>query len=154
MPRLIAALLVLTLPAEAPAQRRLTAWELGGGGLAALADAEFFGGAFGVARRLGGQPRVAAQAALGTAGGRLSVRAEASVQLLLAPAARNGVGLYLGVGLAWQGVRGASDATYLTALVGVEGAPGRRWGWYVESGLSGGIRAAAGIRWRHFPDWW
>ncbi len=154
MPRLLAALLVLTLPVEAPAQRRLTAWELGAGGLAALADAEFYGGAVGMARRLGGQPRLAAQAALGTAGGQAGVRVEASAQFLLAPAARSGVGVYLGVGLAWQGVRGTSDATYLTALVGVEGAPGRRWGWYVESGVGGGIRAAAGIRWRHFPDWW
>ena len=145
---------MLALPAGAPAQRRLTAWEVGGGGLAALADADFFGAAVGIAYRPGGQARLMALAAPGTWGGHAGVRLEATAQFLVAPAARTGAGLYLGVGVAWQGAQDAAGASYLAAVAGLEGAPGRRLGWYLESGLGGGIRLAAGVRWRWFPDWW
>jgi hypothetical protein len=43
---------------------------------------------------------------------------------------------------------------YLTALVGFETTPGRVGGWYGEIGLAGGVRVAAGRRWRRFPAWW
>lgn len=146
--------MVLALPGNALAQRRLTGWELGVGGLAAIADADFYGGAAGVARRPGGHTRLAGQVALGAVDGRAAVRVEATAQFVVAPAARAGVGLYLGAGITWQGTERTAGATYLAAVVGLEGAPGRRLGWYLESGVGGGIRVAAGVRWRHFPDWW
>jgi hypothetical protein len=97
--------------------------------------------------------------AVSAAGGRLESRAaargEVTLQLLLTPAARRGTGLYAGAGIAWQGSesdRGGSG--YLTVLLGLESAPGRRWGWYGEAGLAGGARLAAGVRRRWFPPWW
>jgi len=58
------------------------------------------------------------------------------------------------VGLAFAGAATTHGAGYLTALVGVEDAPGRTAGWYAEVGLGGGVRVAAGWRWRRFPSWW
>lgn len=136
------------------AQRRLTAIEVGVGGLAALADADFVGAALGAAYRPGGQLRVAALAAPGSLDQRAAVRLEATAQFMVTPTGRSGSSLYAGVGVAWQGARGASGAAYFSALVGLEGAPGRRLGWYMESGLGGGIRLAAGVRWRRFPAGW
>jgi hypothetical protein len=45
-------------------------------------------------------------------------------------------------------------AGYITALVGIEKAPGARRGWFAEVGLGGGLRVALGMRWRRFPPWW
>ena len=148
-------LLLLGLwPAGAAAQRRLTAWETGVGGIAALATADFFGAAVGVAHRPGGQVRLAAVAAPGVLEGHAALRAEATGQFVVMPWARGGVGPYVGLGVAWQGADGVPGAAYLTALLGVEAAPGRRFGWYAEAGVGGGARLAMGVRWRRFPDWW
>jgi hypothetical protein len=39
-------------------------------------------------------------------------------------------------------------------VLGVEQAPGRRRGWFIESGFGGGARVAVGWRTRWFPSWW
>ena len=78
--------------------------------------------------------------------------ASAAVQLVLTPAARTGTSPYAGVGLAFAGVEGARGAGYLAMMLGVEAAPGRARGWYVELGLEGGVRVAAGLRWRRFSS--
>jgi len=147
-------LLLGLMPAGAAAQRRLTAWEAGVGGVAALADADFFGASLGVAHRPGGQVRLAAIVAPGVLEGHAALRAEATGQFVVMPWARGGVGPYVGLGVAWQGADGVPGAAYLTALLGVEAAPGRRFGWYAEAGVGGGARLALGVRWRRFPDWW
>lgn len=82
------------------------------------------------------------------------MRVEATGQFLLEPGERRGAGPYGGLGLAFVGANGARGASYLTALVGVEAASGAREGWYVELGLGGGIRIAAGRRLRRFPSSW
>jgi len=132
----------------------LTATEFAAGGVAALARRQFWGAGLGIARRVSGQTRFG----LGAAGGSLSsdaaLRLEATGQFLVSPAVRSGVGLYGGAGIAWQGGNRTPGAGYLTLLVGVESAPGRRSGWYAELGLGGGVRMAAGWRWRRFPAWW
>ena len=137
-----------------PAQRRLTAWEVGAGGLVALANADFYGGAVGLARRPGGQTRLMATIAGGDLAGRAGLRVEGSAQFLVTPWARGGVGPYAGLGVAWQGAEGMRGAAFLMVLAGVESAPGRRFGWYAEAGVGGGARFAAGVRWRRFPSWW
>lgn len=147
-------LLLGVLPTAAVAQRKLTAWEVGLGGVAALAASDFFGAAVGVARRPGGQARLAAMLAGGVLEDRAAVRVEATVQVVVTPWTRSGVGPYAGIGAAWQGADGVSGAAYLTLLVGVEAAPGRRFGWYTEAGVGGGARLAVGVRWRRFPGWW
>ena len=147
-------LLLTVLPAGAAAQRRLTAWEAGVGGVAALAAADFLGAALGVARRPGGQTRVAATVVPGVLEGRAALRIEATGQFVVTPWARGGVGPYAGMGVAWRGAERVPGGIFLTALVGIEAAPGRRFGWYAEAGVGGGARLAGGVRWRRFPGWW
>ena len=136
------------------AAQALSATEVGAGATAVLAHRGFWGPELGVARRAGGQGRVALTAAGGDYEGALGVRVEASAQFLLRPAERRAAGPYGGLGLAFIGADGARGASYLTALLGVEAGPGARAGWYVELGLGGGVRLSAGRRFRHFPAWW
>jgi len=93
-------------------------------------------------------------AAGGSYDGAPGVRLAASAQFLLAPGARTGASLYAGFGIAFAGATSEHGAGYLTALVGLESAPGRAAGWYAELGLAGGVRLAAGRRWRWLPSSW
>lgn len=86
--------------------------------------------------------------------GRAGLRLGASAQFLLKPGERRGTSLYGGLGIAFAGGREMRGSGYLTAIVGVETTPGRARGWYAEIGLAGGVRVAAGRRWRRFPAWW
>ena len=124
------------------------------GALAVAAHRGFWGPELGVARRPGGQGRFALSAAGGDAGGALGVRLEATAQLLLRPNDRKGRAPYAGLGLAFVGSPATHGAGYLTALLGLESAPGARAGWYAELGLGGGVRFAVGRHWRRFPAWW
>ncbi|HKW40754.1 MAG TPA: hypothetical protein VJN39_05855 [Gemmatimonadales bacterium] len=119
-----------------------------------LAHHAFWGGELGIARRPGGQGRFAFTAAGGDYERALGVRIEATAQFLLQPGDRRGTGPYGGLGLAFVGAGGARGASYLTALLGLEAAPGARRGWYVELGLGGGVRLVAGQRFRRFPASW
>lgn len=148
-----ALLLCASLAGSAQAQR-LTATEAGVGAAALAARRDFFGAELGLARRPGGQARLALGAAGGSSEGRAGVRLEAGAQFLVNPAARSGASLYGGLGVAFLGARGARGAGYLTLVLGVESAAGRASGWYGELGLGGGLRVAAGRRWRRFPAWW
>ncbi len=124
-------------------------------GVAALAGRrDFWGVELGVAHRPGGQGRLALTVAGGGYEGRAGMRVEATAQFVLKPAARLGMSLYGGLGLAFVGGSETHGAGYLTALLGLETAPGRTSGWYGELGLGGGVRVAAGRRWRRFPPWW
>lgn len=135
--------------------QRLRVLELSAGGLATLAAADFTGGGAGLGWRPSGLMRIAVAAFPGRVEDRAAVRGELTLQLLLTPAARRGGGLYAGAGLTWQGAQADPGGTgYLTVLVGIESAPGQRWGWYGEGGLAGGVRLAAGVRRRWFPAWW
>lgn len=79
-------------------------------------------------------------------------RAELVGHFLLNPrSARSG--LYAGGGLAGVFASGA-DNGYLVLLVGLESKPGGRGGWFVEAGVGGGARFAAGYRWRKLPPGW
>lgn len=138
----------------------LTATEISVGGVAALARHAYWGAGAGVGRRVSGQTRVALAGSVGGwnrgggGGSGAALRLEATGQFLVSPALRTGPGIYGGAGVAWQGGSDRYGTGYLMALVGVEGGPGRPSAWYVELGLGGGVRLAAGWRWRHFPAWW
>ncbi|MBI1967028.1 MAG: hypothetical protein HYS40_03475 [Gemmatimonadetes bacterium] len=154
-PRAVALALTLAVaPPGAAAAQGLTATELGAGAQAAFARREFAGGGLAVARRISSQTRLALGAAGGTLAQRAAVRLEATAQFLVTPAGRSGAGLYGGAGLAFQGAGRTPGAGYLVVLLGLERAPGRRAGWFTELGLGGGVRVAAGWRWRWFPAWW
>jgi hypothetical protein len=151
-------LLVLAAPSVA-AQQRLSATEVGLGVSVAMARRTFAGGEVGVGYRPGGQSRVALALAAGSEAGRAAGRAQMSLEFLLTPAARAGAGLYAGLGSVLTVRRGGPGAGFIALLVGLEGAPGRRGSlggdsWYVELGIGGGVRAAAGWRVRKFPAWW
>ncbi len=119
-----------------------------------LAHRSFWGPELVVARRPGTQGRFAFTLAGGDYEGALGIRVAADAQLLLRPGERARPGPYAGLGLAFVGAEGTRGAGYLTALVGVEAAPGRRQGWYAELGLGGGVRLSLGRRFRRFPPWW
>ena len=48
-------------------------------------------------------------------------------------------------------VGGPVDEGYLVLALGLEGRPGGPDGWFVEAGVGGGARLAAGWRWRQWP---
>lgn len=137
-----------------PSVQSLTATEFSAAGFAALAAREFIGLAGAVGRRLDSQTRVTGLVAAGSLAGGGGLRVEGTFQLIVNPSGRGGAGLYAGTGVAWQGGRGSYGRALVTALLGLEGAPGARRGWFAEIGLGGGVRLVLGLRWRRFPPWW
>jgi len=135
------------------------------GAVCLLARSDFWGAEAGVARRVG-QGRVALLGAGGWQDGGTALRAEARAQFLVLPASggREGGGgaggrttaaaYYAGLGLAFAGAERRHGAAYLTVAIGVELAAWRTRGVYAEIGLGGGVRIAAGLRWRRVPAWW
>ena len=126
--------------------------ELGVHATGALSDpALAVGGIYG-AWRASSRSRIAATLGMGGSDGEVAWRGELLGHFLLAPARKRGVGAYLAGGLAVVG--GPVERGYLVLAVGAESRPGGPSGWFVEGGVGGGARLAAGYRWRWFPDWW
>ena len=151
MPSLLCLLPILALQSQ-----QLTATELSLGATAAFARETFAGAELGIARRPSSDSRIA----LAVGGGVVSpdnataVRAQLTIQLLLNSSGRSGKGVYAGVGGVFFGTQGVPGRGFVAVLLGVEQAPGRRRGWFIESGFAGGVRLAAGWRARWFPSWW
>src|SRR5207253_108561 len=134
--RSLGAAAALTFAATAPGRAQALSAspgpgpELAGAATVVVARRTFWGAELGLARRAGGQGRLAVTAAGGSYEGALGVRCEATAQFLLRPGERSGAGPYAGLGLAFVGGEGARGAGYLTALLGVEAAPAARAGWH------------------------
>lgn len=111
-----------------------------------LASPVFAGGGVSLGVRPGGDTRIVAVVMPGVQRRRLAGRAELLGHLMLSPARTHGVGFYALGGIAGQ--VGWRDAGWLVLGVGVERAPGLGSGWHVEAGIGGGMRIAAGWRWR------
>jgi hypothetical protein len=79
-------------------------------------------------------------------------RAELVAHFLLNPRSTRAA-LYGGGGIAGVFASGA-DNGFLVLVLGLEGSPGGRGGWFVEAGIGGGARLAAGYRWRKLPPGW
>jgi hypothetical protein len=141
-----AALALLTLLARAGDAQYRRATELSAGGLGALASRPFAGAGLGLARRWG-QLRPALTAAGGSWDGRAALRIELTAQYLVNPGATSGATLYAAFGVAGQFAEGTQGRAYLAAWLGLESA-GRSGGPYAELGVGGGVRLAAGLRWR------
>jgi hypothetical protein len=144
------------LPILAIQSQQLKTTELSLGAAAAFAHETFAGAELGIAHRPSNDSRIA----LAVAGGVMSpdeaaaVRAQLTLQILLNSVARSGAGVYAGVGAAYLGERGAPGRGFVALVIGAEQAPGRRRGWFIESGFAGGVRVALGWRARWFPSWW
>ncbi|MEO8139623.1 MAG: hypothetical protein ABI742_08260 [Gemmatimonadota bacterium] len=121
-------------------------YEAGIEALATLADPSFAGGGISLGLRPGGSIRIVLTATPGVLRNRIAARGELLAELMLTPAKRRGVGIYGLAGVAGQ--VGRRDAGRLVLGLGIEGAPAAGSGWHLEAGLGGGVRIAAGWRWR------
>ncbi|MDP3773943.1 MAG: hypothetical protein Q8Q85_06710 [Gemmatimonadales bacterium] len=102
----------------------------------------------GLAWRDQGRTRVGGALMLGSdENGGLVGRAEAAWHFLLDPSRRAGNGVYAGGGVS-VALSGGRARPYVLLVVGAENAPAGRRGTFIEAGVGGGIRLAAGMRWR------
>lgn len=107
----------------------------------------YVGGGAGGSVALGSRLRLGALATLGHSAGGLATRDELMVTFHLTPYRRRGLAAYAGAGAALL-ADSVAAAEYMVLVLGVEAHPGRAAGWFVEGGVGGGIRLAAGYRWR------
>jgi hypothetical protein len=142
--------LVLALFAAGPRTARAQGWretQVWAVGLAARPAVAAAG--LGLAVRDVGRTRLGFALAAGTAeGGRAAGRAEFAWHFLLDPGRRRGLGLYGGAGAALTVVEGNRVRPFVLGVLGIETAPAAPTGVFVESGFGGGVRRAAGLRWR------
>ncbi|HUL49565.1 MAG TPA: hypothetical protein VLT79_06070 [Gemmatimonadales bacterium] len=115
-----------------------------------LASRDFAGAEIGFAVRPGAQSRIVLRSGFGSEAGAAAFRAEAAAQFVLWPLAASGVTPCAGLGLAVRSAEHTHGAGFLVASVGVEQAPGRTRGWYVDAAVGGGFRLLLGMRWRWF----
>jgi hypothetical protein len=144
---LAAALALLTAVATPAAAQRVM--ELGVQAIGTAADpAVAVGGVYG-AIRTSQRTRISAALGAGVSGDDGAVRGELLAHFLLNPTRRTGAGVYGAGGVAIA--EGPVDQGYAVVTLGIEGRPGGRAGWFVEAGVGGGARLAAGYRWRRLP---
>jgi hypothetical protein len=107
----------------------------------------FLGGGVGLALRTNGRMRVGVVLNAGDLEGNLAVRPELLGSFHLNPFKRQGVSPYAGGGVAAV-LSDGNSREYIVAFLGLESRPGRSFGWFVEAGLGGGARLAAGVQFR------
>ena len=138
----------LALLAASPGAAQQT-WEIGVQSIAAFSSpAAFVACGYG-AWRGSERTRFSAGGGVGIADEKFAWRAEALAHFLFSPNEARRPGFYLAGGIAAAG--GAATRGYLVATLGLEQRPRARTGWALEAGVGGGIRLAAGYRWR-FPS--
>ncbi|MFZ5624752.1 MAG: hypothetical protein ACOY71_10035 [Gemmatimonadota bacterium] len=120
--------------------------ELGLEAITTFADPALVAGAGYAAARFGERTRGALALGIGASDGDVAGRGELALHFLLSPRKALGVGVYAGGGVA--GVIGPRDEGYALLVLGIEERPGGRHGWMAEVGVGGGVRVAAGYRWR------
>lgn len=130
---------VLPAPLEAQWTKELGVQAVGTASDPALAAAGVYGGI-----RTSPRLRLSAGALIGGAGGDAAWRGELLAHFLMAPRVRRGLGAYGAGGIALVG--GPEDEGYLVLTLGVETRPGASTGWFLEAGVGGGARLAAGFR--------
>ena len=137
--------LAVLWPGPALAQGR----EIGVGAIATLSDPAFAAGNAYAALRTSGRTRVSGSVSAGVSGHEFAWRGELLGHFLLSPEERRNAGFYVAAGVAL--VDGPSQQGYLVVTLGLESRPRGNSGWAVEAGVGGGVRLAAGYRWRWFP---
>ena len=148
-----ASLLVTVLAAAPLAAQDGTVRELGLEAVATAAEPAVYTAGVTASVRPSLRTRIGLYAGGGVTGDGDAVgRAELVAHFLLNPRSTRAA-LYGGGGVAGVFARGA-DNGFLVLLLGIEGNPGGRGGWFVEAGIGGGARLAAGYRWRKLPPGW
>lgn len=104
----------------------------------------FLGAGPGLVVRSRGRLGLALAALAGARNGNLAGRGEALLSFVLDPLRQRAVAPYAAGGVALVGDRVATNG-YLVGTLGVAGNPGRSTGWFVEAGVGGGVRLAAGL---------
>jgi hypothetical protein len=146
------ALFLAAPPGGATAAAAQQVRELGVMGIATASDPGLVVGGVSAGLRTSRRTRVSVAAGVGASDGGLAWRGELLAHFLLSPRRRHGAGLYGAGGVAAVG--GPVEQGYMVLTLGLEGRPGAPSGWFVEAGVGGGARLAAGYRWRRFPAWW
>lgn len=115
--------------------------------LALARDSALIGGGLGGALRLGRGLRIGATLSGGapTPGGAAAGRGEALLAYHVSPPREGGVGVYAGAGVAGE-VHDGDIRGLLVALLGLEARPWSGGGLFLEAGVGGGVRLAAGYR--------
>jgi hypothetical protein len=121
-------------------------------GIATASDPGLAVGGVSAGLRTSRRTRVSVAAGVGAVDGEVAWRGELLAHFLLSPGRRRGAGFYGAGGVAVVG--GPVEQGYVVLTLGLEERPGARSGWFVEAGVGGGARLAAGYRWRWFPAWW
>lgn len=101
------------------------------------------------ALRTSGRTRLSLGVGAGVSDRELAWRGEVLGHFLLSPEERRRAGFYFMGGVAV--VEGPVSRGYLVLALGLEQKPRASSGWAVEAGVGGGLRVAAGYRWRRFP---
>ena len=126
--------------------------EYGVHAVATFATPDLVAGGGYAAVRPGERARLALTVAAGTADGDVAFRGELLAHFLLSPRAKRGVGFYALGGAAVADLESTGDTQgYMVLGLGMESRPGTRSGWALEAGIGGGLRIAAGYRWRRLP---
>jgi hypothetical protein len=113
--------------------------------LSTLAATDFVGGGLGLGYRPVGRLGLSASVTVGREGGVPAGRGELLVLVRMSPYRTRGVAPYGLAGIAAQVRRGDSEG-FIVLGVGLEGRPAAPVGWFLEGGVGGGWRTAAGIR--------
>lgn len=142
VPLLLLGLGALGTPARAQGTHELQAQVV-----ATVTARQFVGGGLGYAYRTRGRLRLGLLASAGSWEGDFAGRVEAMVSYHLSPFRRRGVTPYAGGGASIT-FTDLESSEYILIVLGVESSPGGRRGWFAEVGLAGGLRLAAGVRWR------
>jgi hypothetical protein len=143
------AALILGLPGRLPAQRGA---DVQAQALGLAGTTPFAGVGAGAGLRLGLGTRLSLSATGGwleAAGAAARVEALATYHLVVPGRPRPT--LYGGTGVGITATGGATQG-YLVLVLGLEGGVQARGGWFIETGVGGGIRVALGyrlIRWRN-----
>jgi len=144
---LLAAVALAGGPGRATAQQ---AKEFGVGVIATASDPALGVGAVYGALRTSRRMRLSVAAGAGVSDDRAAWRGELLAHFLLSQARLQGAGLYGAGGIAVVG--GPVEQGYVVLTLGLEARPAARDGWFVEVGVGGGARLAAGYRWRRFSS--
>jgi hypothetical protein len=136
---------LFVLPTSPAAAQRIR--ELQVHGLTTFATERFAGGGIALGIRPPGRLGLSLGASAGSLEGVPAARLEGLVIFRVSPSATAGARPYASAGVALLAREAGSDG-YITLVLGAESRPAGRRGWFVELGVGGGVRVAAGIRLR------